>query len=299
MTGSHRSGTTWIGRIIATAPGLFYIHEPFNVTDPPGPGICSAKFDYWFTYINQDNENKYYPSFKRLVSVDYNLALAIFSVRSIKEISKIIQERREFRFYKQNKFQPVIKDPLAFFSAEWLQANFNFSVVIVIRHPAAFVNSLIELGWHHPFSHFITQTALMKKHLNEYACVIREYSETKHNIIDQGILLWNIIYGTTLKFRISHQNWFFIKHEDFSNNPIQEFQNLFSQLNLDYNEHVNSRIIASSTSGKSNISDPFNINLNSRENVKKWKSRLTENQIYKIRMGVEHISNHFYSDKDW
>ena len=30
VTGSHRSGTTWAGQMLATAPGIGYIHEPFN-----------------------------------------------------------------------------------------------------------------------------------------------------------------------------------------------------------------------------------------------------------------------------
>ena len=36
VTGSHRSGTTWVGQILGLAPGLCYLHEPFKPCwDPP------------------------------------------------------------------------------------------------------------------------------------------------------------------------------------------------------------------------------------------------------------------------
>src|SRR6476620_4378035 len=30
VTGTHRSGTTWVGEMIATSPQVAYVHEPFN-----------------------------------------------------------------------------------------------------------------------------------------------------------------------------------------------------------------------------------------------------------------------------
>ena len=28
VTGSHRSGSTWVGKMLATSPSVNYIHEP-------------------------------------------------------------------------------------------------------------------------------------------------------------------------------------------------------------------------------------------------------------------------------
>ncbi len=60
ITGSHRSGSTWVGKIIAEAPSVIYIHEPFNVDFPPGAGVCNVKFEYWFTHITRENETGFY-----------------------------------------------------------------------------------------------------------------------------------------------------------------------------------------------------------------------------------------------
>ena len=36
VTGAHRSGTTWVGKMLALAPGVAYVHEPFNPRTPAG-----------------------------------------------------------------------------------------------------------------------------------------------------------------------------------------------------------------------------------------------------------------------
>ena len=44
LTGSHRSGSTWVGIIMAASPSVGYIHEPLNLNHHPG--ICGAEFEY-------------------------------------------------------------------------------------------------------------------------------------------------------------------------------------------------------------------------------------------------------------
>ena len=42
---------------------------------------------------------------------------------------------------------PVVKDPTALLSTEWLVKHFNLTPVIVTRHPILIVKSLLKLGW--------------------------------------------------------------------------------------------------------------------------------------------------------
>ena len=84
VTGSHRSGSTWVGRMIAEAPGMLYLHEPFNISDPPGPGLCNVGFKYWFTYITRENETDFYQPLKNMLELRYDLAGALKSIKSIK-----------------------------------------------------------------------------------------------------------------------------------------------------------------------------------------------------------------------
>jgi len=58
VTGSHRSGTTWVGKILALSPEVGYIQEPFHPRH--NMAICNAVFENCFTYICKENEERYY-----------------------------------------------------------------------------------------------------------------------------------------------------------------------------------------------------------------------------------------------
>ena len=67
VTGTHRSGTTWTARMLAAAPELGYIWEPFNPLQRPG--ICAAPFGHWFTYVTRSNEAQYLDPLRRTLAV--------------------------------------------------------------------------------------------------------------------------------------------------------------------------------------------------------------------------------------
>ena len=56
-----------------------------------------------------------------------------------------------FKRSKEAGLRPLLKDPIAIMSCEWLAETFNMDVIVVIRHPAAFVASLKVAGWEFAF----------------------------------------------------------------------------------------------------------------------------------------------------
>ncbi|UCF28983.1 MAG: sulfotransferase family protein, partial [Chloroflexota bacterium] len=54
VTGAHRSGTTWVGKMLAAGRETAYISEPLNVWHRPG--VLRVPTQYWYTYINEDNQ---------------------------------------------------------------------------------------------------------------------------------------------------------------------------------------------------------------------------------------------------
>jgi len=189
----------------------------------------------------------------------------------------------------------LIKDPIAIMSAEWLYNSMNCDVVISIRHPAAFIASLKVKKWEFDFNNYLNQDALMKRYLVYYYDEIREYSNNKKNIIEQGILLWNTIYATIHQYKEKYQNeWYFVRHEDLSNDPLIEFKNMFDYLNLEFHESVKDEIINSSTA--KNESD---LKRNSKENIFNWKNRLSEHEITLIKEKTKPTWTKFYTEKDW
>jgi hypothetical protein len=299
ITGSHRSGSTWVGKILAESLALRFIPEPFNLNNFPCK--CGQKFNYWFQYVSPENESIFYRHVKHSIDLSYNFIGEVNAVNTPEEALKLLTNSSKFFLRRILNIRPLVKDPIALFSAEWLASKFDMDVVVLIRHPAAFASSLKRLNWTFPFSHFLEQPLLMKDHLQPFECEIREYAYQEHDIIDQAILLWRIIHYRIIKYKKNQTSWIFLRHEDLSRNPLINFQNLFSQLNLDFTENV-VKIIQESTSSlnPSEIGEEVHcLKRNSQSNIWNWKNRLNSSEIGKIRAKVEDIASVFYSNEDW
>lgn len=299
VTGSHRSGSTWVGRMIAECPKVVYIHEPFNISHHD-PGICGAKFQYWFTYVSEENGPDFYKHIKNTCNFSYNLAGKLKQAKYAKGISRIIGTQIKWLTYRFSKVRPLIKDPIAIMSADWLASKFNMNVLILIRHPSAFVSSLKKTNWSFPFSHFLKQPLLMNSRLYPFEAEIRTFAKKKQDIIDQAVLLWKIIHYMIIKYRAEHRDWIFIRHEDLSQDPLHCFRILFDKLNLEFSQQIANVIREHSyPSTATEPASTHSIRRDSRSNILNWKKILTKNEIKRIRTQVEGISSAFYVDQDW
>jgi hypothetical protein len=288
VTGAHRSGSTWIGQTLSYSKSIRYIHEPFNIEEPR-----IHPLNYWFEYISEndpkDRQNTIYKFIDELL--DYNIS------GIIKEF-KMIKGPRDFgRFLidsieRTNK-RPLIKDPLAIMSADWIHKKFKASVIIALRHPAAFVASIKVKNWKHPFRHFSDQKELMKI-LSPYADKIIAYQQSKPDLIDQGVLLWNIIYYRVLQYQQKYPGWIYIRHEDLSRNPVDEFRKIFRKLHLRYNKQIIDKIIEATSS-----TEDENLKRDSIKNITSWKKRLTKKEIERIKTGTSGLWEKFYAEQDW
>jgi hypothetical protein len=182
--------------------------------------------------------------------------------------------------------------------------KFNLNIIIIIRHPAAFVSSIKKLKWSHPFSHFLDQRLLIENLLGAFETEIREYAAKEQDLINQGILLWKLIHFTILSFQREHENWIFIRHEDISRNPLHGFKELFSRLGMEFTESCRAVIEEYSSPGNPVESDaPVGseaiLKRHSQLAVNTWKNRLSTDEVKIIRRRVEEISSAFYSENEW
>jgi len=297
ITGSHRSGSTWVGKMIGLSPSVVYIQEPFNLVHRRD--ICGAEFKYWFTYICEQNESLYYKDINDCVKLKYNYQEGLRSINNFRSLARVTRDSVLFPLLKISKVRPLIKDPIALFSADWLARNFDMQVVVLIRHPAAFAGSLKESSWRHPFDHFVKQPLLMNNLPQNFREEIEEYANNKKEIVDQAILLWNLIHFVILKYREDNPNWIFIKHEDISRDPMGEFSKLYSKLNLNYANNIRKKI-ASFSRSESGIQDKnMKIVRDSKSNISSWKKRLTKDEIQRVKCGTQDIASCFYKEEEW
>lgn len=293
VTGAHRSGSTWVGNMIGKSEEVCYMLEPFNFHY--GPGICNAPFEYHFPYVTAANEARYIEPIQQTLAFRYHFWRELLSVRSKFQLRRCFRDAAAFRRAKMKEQRPLFKDPIAFFSAEWLAERFGFRVVVLIRHPAAFASSIKRLDWSHPFEDFLKQPTLMNGFLKPYRAQIEDFAANPRDQVDQAILLWNMIYGTVLRYREDHRDWIFLSHEDISMDPVTHFRELFEALDLAFTPEVETHI-RSHTDGSNPAESPEGatiLKMDSKTNIYNWKKRLSAEEIERIEKGTGETAKHF------
>lgn len=298
VTGTHRSGTTWVGKMLAADACTGYISEPLNVLHRPG--VFRAQVRYWYQYICEENEHEYLPAFHELLEFDYHLWNEIRSLRSRRDVLRM--GRDFFIFYNglMRGLRPLLKDPFAVFSTPWFAKRLNCRVVIAVRHPAAFASSLKRLHWPFDFQDLLNQPLLMRDHLEPFREEMQ--STRRDDVIGQAALLWRLIYREVHATRELHPDFLIVRHEDLSLDPIPGYRALYESLGLEFSPRVEKTILNSSSS-----ENPVElarkkvhaIKLNSRASVDSWKKRLTAEEIQRIRKVTEDVSTLYYSDAEW
>src|SRR5829696_3201720 len=298
VTGTHRSGTTWIGKMLAADSSTAYISEPLNRLHRPG--VLRAKVKYWYQYVCKENEQQFLPAFRELLELDYHLWSEIRSIRSRRDFLRMGRDFAIFYNGLMRGQRVLMKDPFAVFSTEWFAKCLNCKVVIAVRHPAAFVSSLKRLNWPFDFQDLLDQPLLMHDYLEPYRGQME--SAKTDDIIGQSALLWNLIYHSVHTTIERNPDFIVVRHEDLSLDPIAGYRGLYTALGLEFTPRVEKVILNSSSSENPrelSRKKVHGVKLDSRANVQNWKKRLTVEEIDRIRQMTGGVSSLYYSDAEW
>ena len=297
VTGAHRSGTTWVGKMLALAPGVAYIHEPFNPRT--AAGLSPARFDRYFTVVTSENEARYRPGLEQTVRFRYGLGAQLRSLRGVADVARTGRDLARVGRNRLTAKRPLVKDPIALLSAEWLAESFGMDVVVLIRHPAAFAASLKRLGWKHSFATFI-QDGRVPEVVRPYEAEIREQAEQPGEILAQAALLWRLLYNAVDGYRERHPDWAFVRHEDASAEPVATFERLYAELGLDFTRDAREAVArASAPDNPAELATPHAVELDSAASLGRWREDLTAEEVETLRERTRDVWPRFYSDEDW
>jgi hypothetical protein len=296
VTGAHRSGTTWVGRMLSAGGETCYIHEPFNPTLRI-PSWLSCRFPFWFYHIppGGDPPPPCRAALDRLLRLVYPAREKLALVRSPGDLRLWIQHVMACVLCRRRGKRPLVKDPIALFSAEWLAQTYGMAVVVMIRHPAAFAASLKRYGWDFDFRHWWVQSRLMDTLLRDLAPEIQAQIRDTRPIVEQAALLWKGIYSVVLQYRSRHPTWIFLRHEDLTRDPLTAFRDLYRRLGLTWNRRV-SRTIQAHTHPRKRAQDPFSLRRDPREAREAWRSLLSEEEQALVDQITGPVARHFYPE---
>jgi hypothetical protein len=298
VTGAHRSGTTWVGRMLAAERSTAYISEPLNVWHRPG--VLRAKVPRWYTYINAHNEAEYLSAFHQTLSYRYHTLDEVRSIRSRKDALRMGRDMRTFFLGRLRKQRPLLKDPFAVFSSPWFADRLGCQVVITIRHPAAFASSLKRLNWYFKFEDLLSQPLLMSDLLGPVQKEME--SIPAEDLIAQACLLWKLIYTVVLDFCEHDPGFLLVRHEDLSLEPLEGVQSLYRALGLTFTASAEKGILGSSSSanpGELSASDVHGYKMDSRAGLHSWKRRLSREEIDRVAALTGEVASRYYPDVSW
>jgi hypothetical protein len=297
VTGTHYSATTWVGRVLARAPRVGYIHEPFNPT--VRPGICRARFRHWYTYLSGADGDAYLPALRDTLRFRYSYRDELASLRSGRDAARMARDAANFARWRLLGYRPLVKDPIALLSAGWLHRTFGMRVVVTVRHPAAFAHSMKRRGDRHPFGDFLAQPALMSGPLARFRPQIEAFAAEPPDVIDAAGLLWRLLAEVMAGYRERHPDWLFVRHENLMADPEARFAELFAALGLPFTDPVR-RFVAATTAAENRsdatrVRHPDYVRRNLTEVAERWKRELSAEEVDRVRCWVEPVVAAFYA----
>lgn len=256
VTGLPRSGTSWVGKMLEASGRVVYINEPLNVRHPPGrsPGVLDVDVEHRFPYICRDNEEAFLPGFSDLVRLRYRVAVELRRNRSPYDLARLAKYFTAFTVGRITGRRPMMDDPYALFSISWLAERFGFTVIVLMRDPAAVAGSWQRLGWTIDLRELLGQPLLMRDLLGVYESDMRAAGPDH---LARIATLWRVAYAAVETQRRFCPNAVHIrKYEDLARNPVDEFRELYDRLGLPWSDRVRRRIVAA-TSKPSRTDRPF------------------------------------------
>ena len=300
VTGAHRTGTTWVGKMLAASGEAAYISEPLNIWHRPGVLISPTRF--WYTYLCAENENEYLPGLLQTLQLRYHTIAELRSLRSFKDVGRMGRDWSIFQSGRLFHKRPLLKDPFAIFSAPWFFDRLDCQVVITVRHPGAFASSLKRLDWPFDLHDLLSQPLLMRDWLEPFRAEMEAMAKNPDDIIGQSCLLWRMAYQIVEQFKKEYPQFQIVRHEDLSLDPVGGYRALYTALGLSSTPKAEDAILSSSSSENPvelSKRAVHSVRLDSQANLHNWKRRLSPAEITRVRELTEEVAARYYPDLDW
>ena len=294
VTGSHRSGTTWVGRMLCLSGEAGYIHEPLNPVRRPS--WMRHPVPYWYVYITGDNEHLYKDDLERAMGFRFPLRNAT-RLRKPEHLGIAVSDVARTLTPRMRSARPLLKDPFALFSAPWFESRYDADIVVTVRNPVAFVGSIKRLNWQFKFKTLLAQGALMSDWLAPFESEMRRCRDEDVDVVEQGIVLWNALHHSIDRLRAGHARWNVVRHEDLARDPVSGFAQLYNACGLEWTPDVETQIGAFSR-GAPKAELPMwrhgSVKRDSAGATETWKVRLTDEEVERVRTGTREIAARFY-----
>ncbi|MCB0177007.1 MAG: sulfotransferase [Anaerolineae bacterium] len=262
LAGSGRSGTTWLGNIIAANPNVRVFFEPFDYRQVP-EATCLPLI----AYARPDEEYPDREAFMR----------AVLSGRV--ENSWINQQGK--RWWATVRFIKAIRANLML---GWIDRKFQPKIVFTTRHPCAVILSRIKLNWQSHLDVFLEQSDLVEDYLQPYLDIIHN-AQTP---VQKEAVMWCIENLIPLR-QLPHHNWVFCTYEEFYRHTETEAKRVLNAIGIRKSWFTQRAIQKVSM-----VTRPDSAILNGQDPLSAWKKQLSKQDIDAILTIVDRFNITLY-----
>lgn len=300
VTGSPRSGTTWLGKIFDSHPGIFYRNEPESEVALKGVAKIAIK-------QNEENDRKvildYVPKLAEMRSANVTGTLPMFR----KQVETALTFHRRKYSFMANRFLNKVWDswqiPKRFTDEElnvlricwksvqatgriptFLHALPEASVVMILRHPCGFLASRIR-GQSHGFKPLrVQQWRLQGVEQLLYTSASEGINLTidaarKLNDVDLSVVHWALMNAKAIQDLESRENCATIRYESLCEDPTGVMRTTFRVVGLPWDPQTEQFLEQSTTQHSSRYYSVFK---NPEKSANRWKSELSKDLQYRV-----------------
>lgn len=240
VTGSGRSGTTWIGDTLAAAAGACSVFEPmapWGLERPvSSPALGAEPMAAPGLYLPPDEDHPEWREFWRgVLSGRRSSSWTRQDWRRVPPrmnrwrltrgaAHRVAAARYGLQARRSNRF--LVKAIYSNLLLPWLAGKEALRVVYITRHPCAVVGSRLRLGWPDSLDGIHRQPLLMDHWLAPHHDVIRD-AETP---LERMTVLWCV--ENLVPLRSWRPDWLHVAYEDLVAHPSDQFARLFRELGL-------------------------------------------------------------------
>lgn len=267
LAGSGRSGTTWLGNIIAANPNIGILFEPFD--NRRVPEVAPLKL------INYAREDGSYPQWEPVVKDALTGKITNDWVNQ--------QKRRTHMFVRKH----LVKAIRANLMLGWISNLFQPKVVFTMRHPCSVILSRMKLNWTTSLNHFLSQDELVEDYLSPYV----DWLHQDHDEVTLQAIVWCIENIVPLS-QMDRHDWIVCPYEVLVRQPEATSNYVLHGLGI-----RPSWFTQRALNQVSMVTRPDSAINTGRDPLADWQHKLAAEDISKILSVLERFEIGVYTDQ--
>lgn len=268
ISGSPRSGTTWLGELLSTIPNSIMLFEPLHLKRNPRSKEYGFK---WRTYISPESKNRMEKLFFEELFKCKHLNSWITREAPVHKLFNV--EYLIFKFVRANLL------------LNWLKNNFPIKKpILIIRHPCAVVSSQLRLK---QFSK-LKDLYVSDKFYEDFPTLL---NTLKNYGTYEELLSARWCQENYAPLATNKSSFLLITYENLLINPREEIKKIFNAWDIEIPDIIYEKFSDSSSTTHRNINHQ-----NKTEVLGTWRKVLKDDQRKNILKVVRDFGMDFYTE---